>query len=45
VFTELPGKPWLIGYVVLAVGTNVIAWVAQRRRIPALPADGYYGEA
>jgi hypothetical protein len=45
VFKDLPGEPWLIGYVVLAVGTHAVAWFAQRRRIPALPADGCYGEA
>ncbi|MEV6646139.1 hypothetical protein [Amycolatopsis sp. NPDC051371] len=45
VFMDLPAKPWLIGYVVLAVATHVVARITQRRRIPALPADGYYGEA
>jgi len=44
VFVDLPGEPWLIGYVVLAVVTNVAGWFAQRRRLPALPADGHYGE-
>jgi hypothetical protein len=29
---------------VLAVGSHVVAWLTQRRRTPALPADGYYGE-
>ncbi|MEV4145445.1 hypothetical protein AB0J40_17365 [Amycolatopsis sp. NPDC049691] len=38
-----PGKPWLVGYVVLAVATHVVAWFAQRRRTPALPVDGSYG--
>ncbi|SEF27425.1 hypothetical protein SAMN05421837_103833 [Amycolatopsis pretoriensis] len=38
-----PGRPWLIGYVVLAVATHVVAWFAQRARIPALPAEGVYG--
>ncbi|WP_410669470.1 hypothetical protein [Amycolatopsis sp. cmx-4-68] len=34
--------PWLIGYVVLAVGTQVIGVVVHRRRRPALPVDGDY---
>ncbi|MFJ7212314.1 hypothetical protein [Amycolatopsis sp. NPDC098790] len=38
-----PGRPWLIGYVVLAVATNVVALFAQRARTPALPAEGCYG--
>ena len=45
VFADVPGKPWLIGYVVLAVGTHVVALITQRRRIPALPADAHYGKA
>lgn len=45
VFEDPPARPWLTAYVVLAVATHVIAWFAQRRRVPALPADGYYGEA
>jgi hypothetical protein len=45
VFADVPGKPWLIGYVVLAVGTHVVAVITQRRRIPALPADAHYGKA
>ncbi|WP_410641346.1 hypothetical protein [Amycolatopsis sp. lyj-346] len=44
VFGDLPGAPWLIGYVVLAVATHVAGWFAQARRLPALPADGHYGE-
>jgi hypothetical protein len=43
VFEDPPGKPWLAGYVVLAVATHVVAWFAQRRRVPALPAEGHYG--
>jgi len=43
-FGDLPGEPWLIGYVVLAVATHVAGWFAQQRRVPALPADGHYGE-
>ncbi|WP_372663367.1 hypothetical protein [Amycolatopsis kentuckyensis] len=38
-----PGRPWLIGYVVLAVATHVLALFTQRARVPALPADGHYG--
>ncbi|HET6706979.1 hypothetical protein [Amycolatopsis sp.] len=44
VFGELPGEPWLVGYVVLAVATHVTGWFAQQRRLPALPADAHYGE-
>lgn len=44
VFQDAPAWPWLTGYVVLAVGTHVVAWFAQRRRVPSLPADGHYGE-
>jgi hypothetical protein len=45
VFRDAPAWPWLTGYVVLAVATHVVAWFAQRRRVPALPADAHYGEA
>lgn len=44
VFEDLPGRPWFIGYVALAVATHAVAWFVQRRRLPALPAGGYYGE-
>ncbi|WP_284749023.1 hypothetical protein [Amycolatopsis sp. RTGN1] len=44
-FGDAPAWPWLTGYVVLAVGAHVVAAFTQRRRTPALPADGYYGEA
>ncbi|MGK3201227.1 hypothetical protein [Amycolatopsis sp. MEPSY49] len=43
VFENPPGRPWLTGYVVLAVATHVVAWFAQRRRVPELPASGDYG--
>jgi hypothetical protein len=44
-FQDAPAWPWLTGYVVLAVVTNVIAWLTQRHRMPSLPANGHYGEA
>jgi hypothetical protein len=44
VYDDRPGEPWFIGYVVLAVATHVAGWFTQRRRRPALPADGHYGE-
>lgn len=44
-FGDAPAWPWLTGYVVLAVGAHVVAAITQRRRTPALPADGCYGEA
>jgi len=44
VFRDAPAWPWLTGYVVLAVATHVVAWFAQRHRIPALRVEGYYGE-
>ncbi|MGW5721985.1 hypothetical protein ACWEVP_37840 [Amycolatopsis sp. NPDC003865] len=44
VFENPPGRPWLAGYVVLAVATHAVALFAQRRRVPALPAAGHYGE-
>ncbi len=44
VFENPPGRPWLTGYAAMAVATHVVAWFAQRRRVPALPAEGYYGE-
>ncbi|WP_410636418.1 hypothetical protein [Amycolatopsis sp. cmx-4-83] len=42
-YTALPGKPWLAGYVALAVTTHVIGWFAQRRRVPPLPPGARYG--
>lgn len=39
-----PGGPWPIVYVALAVLTHAAGWFTQRRRVPALPADGHYGE-
>ncbi|MEU8635687.1 hypothetical protein AB0C38_26275 [Amycolatopsis sp. NPDC048633] len=45
VFRDAPAWPWLTGYVVLAVATHVVVWFAQRRRVPALPADACYEEA
>jgi hypothetical protein len=36
--------PWLIGYVVLAAGTQVAGLITHRRRRRPLPAEGRYGE-
>ncbi|MFB9689381.1 hypothetical protein [Amycolatopsis plumensis] len=43
-YGDRQGDPWLAGYVALAVATHAAGLFTQRRRRPALPADGHYGE-